>query len=95
MSSRQDCDSGNSNLDQTGNILAGNSSETDIQNTSINNAGVSTNTAPPAPQNTIFEVYLPLNGRIYYITYQCTELNILQIARLLNNGVYLSHIPDD
>jgi hypothetical protein len=93
MSSQQ-----NSNLDQTGNTLApfpGNVNGVNIQQASINNAGVSTNTAPPAPQNTIFEVYLPLNGRIYYITYQCTELNILQIARLLNNGVYLSHIPDD
>jgi hypothetical protein len=88
MSSQQN--SNNSNLDQNG-PFSGNSNGVDIQQTSIDN--VYANTVAPAPQNTTFEVYLPLDGHIYYITY--TKLNILEIARLLNNRVDLSHIPDD
>jgi hypothetical protein len=49
----------------------------------------------PAPQNTVFEFYLPLpNDTIYHITYQFTKLRSLEIARRLNNGINLSHITD-
>jgi hypothetical protein len=45
----------------------------------------------PTLRNAIFEFYLPLpNGRITY-----TELDSLEIARLLNNRIDLSHVPDD
>src|SRR5437016_2215514 len=40
-----------------------------------------------------FEFYLPLpNDMIYRVTY--TQLHSFEIARLLNNGVDISHIPD-
>ncbi|CAB4373336.1 unnamed protein product [Rhizophagus irregularis] len=53
-----------------------------------------TNTIVPTPQNNTFEFYLPLpnDTRIYYVTY--TELNSTEIARLLNNRIDLSYIPD-
>ena len=42
----------------------------------------------PTLRNAIFEFYLPLpNGRITY-----TELDSLEIARLLNNRIDLSHV---
>ena len=49
---------------------------------------------PAAPQNVTFEFYLPLpnDTRIYHITY--TELHPLENARILNNSINLSHIPD-
>lgn len=47
------------------------------------------NTVPPKT----FEFYLPLSDdTIYQVTY--TRLRSLDIARLLNNGVDKSHIPD-
>ncbi|PKY19371.1 hypothetical protein RhiirB3_494397 [Rhizophagus irregularis] len=59
-------------------------------NSFINN----TNTIAPAPQNITFEFYFPLpnNTRIYHVTY--TELNLTEIAQLLNNRIDLSHVPD-
>ncbi|GBC09212.1 hypothetical protein RclHR1_00870003 [Rhizophagus clarus] len=61
-----------------------------IRNNFVNN----TNTTPPTLQNNTFEFYLPLpnDTRIYHITY--TELNSTEVARLLNNRIDLSHIPD-
>ncbi|PKK69672.1 hypothetical protein RhiirC2_866607 [Rhizophagus irregularis] len=61
-----------------------------IRNNFINNS----NAIAPAPQNITFEFYLPLpnNTRIYHVTY--TELNSTEIARLLNNRIDLSHIPN-
>ncbi|PKY46263.1 hypothetical protein RhiirA4_461086 [Rhizophagus irregularis] len=52
------------------------------------------NNTTSAPQNITFEFYLPLpnDTRIYHVTY--TELNSKEIARLLNNRIDLSHIPD-
>ncbi|GBB99573.1 hypothetical protein RclHR1_03570001 [Rhizophagus clarus] len=43
------------------------------------------------PPNNVFEFYLPLpnDTRIYRVTY--TELHPFEIARLLNNGVNVSH----
>ncbi|GBB84156.1 hypothetical protein RclHR1_01080012 [Rhizophagus clarus] len=51
-------------------------------------------TTTPTFQNDTFEFYLslPNDTRIYYITY--TELHQLEIARLLNNSINLSRIPD-
>jgi hypothetical protein len=45
------------------------------------------------PNNT-FEFYLPLpnDGRIYRVTYN--TLHLSEVARLLNNNINLSHIPD-
>jgi hypothetical protein len=94
MSSRQNCGPDYSNLDQTRNVLVGNN---DTINTSIENvmgmSNLNTNTVVLVPQNTTFEVYLPLNGRIYHVTY--TELNLLGIASHLNNRIDLSQVPDD
>ena len=94
MSSRQDSDSDYSNLNHTGNTLVGNNDEI---NTSIENmmgmSNLNTNTVALVPQNTTFEAYIPLNGRIYYVTY--TELSLLGIARHLNNRIDLSQVPDD
>ncbi|EXX67076.1 uncharacterized protein OCT59_026900 [Rhizophagus irregularis] len=43
--------------------------------------------------NIKFEFYLPLpNDAHVYVTY--TELNLTEIAQLLNNRIDLSHIPD-
>ncbi|PKK63847.1 hypothetical protein RhiirC2_788330 [Rhizophagus irregularis] len=52
------------------------------------------NNTTSAPQNITFEFYLslPNDTRIYHVTY--TELNSMEIARLLNNRIDLSHIPD-
>ncbi|CAB4442796.1 unnamed protein product [Rhizophagus irregularis] len=67
------------------------------QHTSINNVEMSNtfiiNTLP-ALQNDTFEFYFPLpnSARIYYVTY--TELHPLENARLLNNSINLSRIPD-
>jgi hypothetical protein len=94
MSSQQDSDSDYSNLNLTGNTLVGNN---DGINTSIENmmgmSNLNTNTVVLVPQNTTFEVYLPLNGRIYHVTY--TELNLIGIARHLNSRLDLSQVPDD
>ncbi|RIA86369.1 hypothetical protein C1645_779878 [Glomus cerebriforme] len=51
------------------------------------------NPTTPTSQPT-FEFYLPLpnDTRIYHVTY--TELDSSEIARLLNNNINLSHIPD-
>ncbi|PKK62048.1 hypothetical protein RhiirC2_855928 [Rhizophagus irregularis] len=59
-------------------------------NSFINN----TNTIAPAPQNITYEFYFPLpkNTRIYHVTY--TELNLTEVAQLLNNRIDLSHVPD-
>ncbi|CAB4445436.1 unnamed protein product [Rhizophagus irregularis] len=59
-------------------------------NSFINN----TNTISPAPQNITYEFYFPLpnNTRIYRVTY--TELNLTEVAQLLNNGIDLSNIPN-
>ncbi|CAB4445431.1 unnamed protein product [Rhizophagus irregularis] len=52
------------------------------------------NTTAPALQNFTYEFYLPLpnDTRIYHVTY--TELNLIEIALLLNNRIDLSHIPN-
>ena len=90
MSSRQNWDSDYSNLEQT--VVGNNNGHTSIDNVGMPN--LNTSTAIPAPQNTIYEVYLPLpNGSICYVTY--TVLSTLEISRLLNNRIDLSHIPDD
>ena len=90
MSSRQNWDSDYSNLDQT--VVGNNNGHTSIDNVGMPN--LNTSTAIPAPQNTIYEVYLPLsNGSICYVTY--TVLSTLEISRHLNNRIDLSHIPDD
>ncbi|RIA85591.1 hypothetical protein C1645_830552 [Glomus cerebriforme] len=52
------------------------------------------NTVIPAPQNATFEFYFPFDSHIYYITYQYTKLHPLENARLLNNSINLSHIPN-
>ncbi|PKK61869.1 hypothetical protein RhiirC2_815941 [Rhizophagus irregularis] len=59
-------------------------------NNFINNS----NDIAPASQNNTFEFYLPLpnDTRIYHVIY--TELNSTEIARLLNNRIDLSHIPN-
>ncbi|CAB5381417.1 unnamed protein product [Rhizophagus irregularis] len=68
------------------------------QQTSINNSGIPNtfiiNTLTPTFQNDTFEFYFPLQNdtRIYYVTY--TELHPLENARLLNNNINLSRIPD-
>lgn len=49
-------------------------------------------TATSVPQNTTFEFYLSNDTSTYYVTY--IELNSSEIARLLNNNINLSHIPD-
>ena len=68
MTSRQDRDySDYSNfLDQTENPLG-------MSNPNTHNVA-------PVPQNTTYGFYLPLDGRLYYITY--TELPLFEIARL-------------
>ncbi|GBC09124.1 hypothetical protein RclHR1_08610011 [Rhizophagus clarus] len=88
-------------MDQTGNNYE------NIQHTSTNNVGISNmnlnalhinniNSATPASQNVTFEFYCPLpnDTRIYHVTYQFTELHPLENARLLNDRINLSHIPD-
>ncbi|CAB5186001.1 unnamed protein product [Rhizophagus irregularis] len=70
------------------------------QHTSINNVEMSNtfiiNTLPALQNDTFdtFEFYFPLpnSARIYYVTY--TELHPLENARLLNNSINLSRIPD-
>ncbi|CAB4482574.1 hypothetical protein RhiirA5_476215 [Rhizophagus irregularis] len=59
-------------------------------NNFINNS----NDIAPASQNNTFEFYLPLpnDTHIYHVIY--TELNSTEIARLLNNRIDLSHIPN-
>ncbi|CAB4373605.1 unnamed protein product [Rhizophagus irregularis] len=74
-----------------------NNNNNNDQHTSINNVEMSNtfiiNTLP-ALQNDTFEFYFPLpnSARIYYVTY--TELHPLENARLLNNSINLSRIPD-
>ncbi|GBB83876.1 hypothetical protein RclHR1_10540002 [Rhizophagus clarus] len=60
----------------------------------MDQTGNNTITTDPALQNNTFEFYLPLPNDIciYHITY--TELNSIEIARLLNNRIDLSHIPN-
>ncbi|RIA89798.1 hypothetical protein C1645_824252 [Glomus cerebriforme] len=103
MNSNNDVTQGYPNLPmhQTENSFAPlqilNNNEQNIQHSSINNATMSNtiiNTAIPAPQNATFEFYFPFGSRIYHITYQCTELHPLENARLLNNNINLSHIPN-
>ncbi|RGB29423.1 hypothetical protein C1646_795469 [Rhizophagus diaphanus] len=55
----------------------------------INNINITT------LQNITYEFYLPLpnDTRIYHVTY--TELNLIEIALLLNNRIDLSHIPNN
>ncbi|CAB4444597.1 unnamed protein product [Rhizophagus irregularis] len=76
-----------------------------IQHISTNDVGISNmslnalhnvNIATPAPQNVTFEFYfsLPNDTRIYHVTFQYTELHPLENARLLNDRINLSHIPD-
>jgi hypothetical protein len=65
----------------------------EVSNPNLNTLPISTiNTPTPAPQN---EFYL-LSGdaRIYYVTYQYTELHPLENVRLLNDRINLSHIPN-
>ncbi|GBB89013.1 hypothetical protein RclHR1_15650001 [Rhizophagus clarus] len=51
------------------------------------------NTIPQQSFDAIrFEFYLPLPNDIYHITY--TELNSIEIARLLNNRIDLSHVSN-
>ncbi|RIA86951.1 hypothetical protein C1645_828508 [Glomus cerebriforme] len=97
-------------MDQTENNFGSlqnqyNTNERNFQHSSINNVRMSNmnntnldtlhiNTMTPAPQNVTFEFYFPLpnDTRIYHVTY--TELHPLENARLLNNRINLSHIPD-
>src|SRR6266540_1146345 len=72
--------------------------EPNIQQSSINNVEMSMNTSQihetlPAARNATFEFYLPISDdtRIFHVTY--TELHPHEIARLLNNSINLSHIP--
>ncbi|CAB5393229.1 unnamed protein product [Rhizophagus irregularis] len=87
-------------------ILNNNNNE-DIQHNLANNVGVpntnlntlhinNINTATLAPQSVTFEFYFPLpnDARIYHVTYQYTELHPLENARLLNDRINLSHIPN-
>src|SRR5947207_11050610 len=88
---------------QTGNSFAPlqivDNNELNFQHTSnvrMSNTNLDTlhaNTTAPAPQNTTFEFYLPLqnDARIYHVTYR--ELDSLEIGQLLNNSINLSHIP--
>src|SRR6266542_4654669 len=74
-----------------------NSNEPNIQHALINNAGMSNttvNTLTSVAHNIAFEFYLPLpnDTRIYHVTY--TELHPLENARILNNAINLSHVPD-
>ncbi|RIA97129.1 hypothetical protein C1645_314545 [Glomus cerebriforme] len=66
----------NNNFQQTSNVNMPNTNSTILHD----------NTVAP-PQNTTFEFYLPLpnDTRVYYVTY--TELDSLEIARRLNNGM--------
>ncbi|GBC08553.1 hypothetical protein RclHR1_08200005 [Rhizophagus clarus] len=61
----------------------------------MDQTGNNTNTTDPALQNNTFEFYFPLPNdiRIYHIMY--TELDSTEIARILNNRIDLSHIPDN
>ncbi|CAB4472829.1 hypothetical protein RhiirA5_424769 [Rhizophagus irregularis] len=81
---------------QTGNSFVPYNNSND-QHASINNLGASnTNNTTLALQNDTFEFYFPLSNdtRIYHVTYQYTELHPLDNARLLNNNINLSRIPD-
>ncbi|CAB5180817.1 unnamed protein product [Rhizophagus irregularis] len=84
---------------QTGNNFAPShfldNNNNDQQTPINNNVGMSnTNTITPTLQSDTFEFYFPLqnDARICYVTY--TELHQFEIARLLNNGINLSRIPD-
>ncbi|GBC04013.1 hypothetical protein RclHR1_05470004 [Rhizophagus clarus] len=96
-------------ISQTGNnftplqILDNNNNNDNVNiqhHTSNNNLGMSSvslnDTATPALQNATFEFYCPLSNdtRIYHVTYQFTELHPLENARLLNDRINLSHIPN-
>jgi hypothetical protein len=70
-----------------------NSNGLNIQHTSINNVEKSSNTTTFVPQNVTFEFYFPLHSRMYHVTY--TELRPSENARLLNNSINLSHIPNN
>ncbi|GBC45157.1 uncharacterized protein OCT59_027324 [Rhizophagus irregularis] len=97
----------NLSMDQTGNSSAPQNNNENNQHTLINNVGVSDtnlntlhiNSINPTilvPHNTTFEFYFPSpnDARIYHVTYQYTELHPLENARLLNDRINLSHIPD-
>ncbi|RIA85437.1 hypothetical protein C1645_781829 [Glomus cerebriforme] len=90
-------------MDQTRNSpissqIVDNNNESQISNNNINmsNTNLDTsyiNTATPPSQNTsniTYEFYLPLpnDTRIFYVTY--TELDSLEVARLLNNRINIS-----
>jgi hypothetical protein len=85
-------------IDQTGSSLTPlQIPDNNEEYTSINNAEMPStfiNTANSVSQNATFEFYFPLpnDTRIFYVTY--TELHPLENARLLNNSINLSHIPD-
>ena len=103
MSSHNTQSYSNLPTDRTGNSftisqIPDNNNDLNFQHTSVNNIGISNiNSASPMtpmPQTVVFEFYFPLpnNGRIYHVTY--TELHPLENARLLNNNINLSHVPD-
>ncbi|PKB98292.1 hypothetical protein RhiirA5_431613 [Rhizophagus irregularis] len=87
--------SNNQTAQDFSNLSMGNSNE---QHNPINNMGTFINSATPVSQNVSFEFYFPFSSsidtRIYHVTYQYTELHPLENARLLNNNINLSHIPD-
>src|SRR3954470_7956326 len=82
MTSRQNGNLDNSNLDRTRDILVGDNNEVDIQ-PSIDNVEMSNlnsyTAMTPAPQNITYEFYQ------FYVIY--TALRQLEIVRLLNNRV--------
>jgi hypothetical protein len=79
------------------NVQTGNNfdfSQIPNNNNNNNNLGISnTNNAGFHNDTFVFYLALPNDTRVYYVTY--TELQSLETARLLNNGINLSHIPDD
>src|SRR6266498_2937096 len=84
--SSQIIDNINENFQHTSNVRT--------SNTILGTLHTNTTTpAPPTPQNTTFEFYLPLpnDTRIYHVTYR--ELDSLEIGQLLNNSINLSHVP--
>ncbi|CAB5356827.1 unnamed protein product [Rhizophagus irregularis] len=76
------------------NLPMGNSNEQHIDHNPINDVGAFINNATPASQNVSFEFYFPFSSSIDTRIYQYTELHPLENARLLNNNINLSHIPD-
>ncbi|GBC10546.1 hypothetical protein RclHR1_09700005 [Rhizophagus clarus] len=64
-------------------------------NSSYLNTSNNVNIATYMSQNTTFEFYfhLPNDTQIYHVTY--SELHPSENIRCLNNGINLSHIPDN